>query len=218
MDQAPAYIYTPLPKADEDVRILLLRCHGRSQYDELVLLRQRERQEEGNLKDRYTALSYTWNEDPTLLESADVPSGSSERQNVLTLSGTYLPIRNNLAKAIKKLRLARCAIECGNDCRMCTRRMWIDSVCINQADPVERTLQVSIMGSIYADAEMCVAWVGEDSMERDGEAIMDVLGHFGKCADQQNFPGWGGFTGCTGCEVVRVSVVGEFVQAGANVQ
>ncbi|KAK4501256.1 hypothetical protein PRZ48_007063 [Zasmidium cellare] len=38
---------------------------------------------------------------------------------------------------------------------------WIDSICINQRDAVEKARQVSIMGHIYFQASQVVAYVGE---------------------------------------------------------
>lgn len=37
---------------------------------------------------------------------------------------------------------------------------WIDQLCINQADPVEKAAQVSVMGQIYSLTKQVVAWMG----------------------------------------------------------
>ena len=39
--------------------------------------------------------------------------------------------------------------------------LWVDSICINQLDEVERPNQVYIMGSIYKSAVECKIWLGE---------------------------------------------------------
>ena len=40
------------------------------------------------------------------------------------------------------------------------RVVWIDAVCINQSDPVEKAIQIGIMGHLYFRAESCIAFVG----------------------------------------------------------
>lgn len=42
------------------------------------------------------------------------------------------------------------------------RRIWIDALCINQRDLVERSNQVSFMGDIYSAAQNVIVWLGED--------------------------------------------------------
>lgn len=40
--------------------------------------------------------------------------------------------------------------------------LWIDALCINQADHIEREEQVRLMSDIYANAETVLIWLGED--------------------------------------------------------
>jgi hypothetical protein len=41
------------------------------------------------------------------------------------------------------------------------RRIWIDAICINQADLKERSHQVSFMKDIYQGAHAVIVWLGE---------------------------------------------------------
>jgi hypothetical protein len=41
--------------------------------------------------------------------------------------------------------------------------IWIDAICINQDDNLERSAQVQIMGSIYQTAKRLRIWLGEHS-------------------------------------------------------
>ena len=87
-------------------------------------------------KPSYEALSYTWGE-------AILP------EVLHTQSGT-LKITKNLALALHALRLkdrARC--------------LWVDSVCINQEDMLDKSRQVAMMGAIYKSATQVVCWLGE---------------------------------------------------------
>ncbi|MCJ1268791.1 hypothetical protein MMC22_008679 [Lobaria immixta] len=48
--------------------------------------------------------------------------------------------------------------------------IWIDAICINQQDPIERGAQVSIMGDVYRAAHSVVVWLGPHDKQAD-EAI-----------------------------------------------
>lgn len=41
--------------------------------------------------------------------------------------------------------------------------LWIDAICINQADLEERSAQVRIMPRIYSNADCVIVWLGDDS-------------------------------------------------------
>ena len=45
------------------------------------------------------------------------------------------------------------------------RRLWADSICINQKNIVERNEQVKIMGKIYSSAMSVLIWLGEENGE-----------------------------------------------------
>jgi Heterokaryon incompatibility protein (HET) len=51
--------------------------------------------------------------------------------------------------------------------------LWIDALCINQKDPIERGLQVMRMGLIYLNASKVLAWIGDDA--DDSEMAMAYL-------------------------------------------
>ncbi|KAK3675353.1 Folylpolyglutamate synthetase [Recurvomyces mirabilis] len=55
------------------------------------------------------------------------------------------------------------------------RALWIDAICINQQDDVERTQQVSIMAQIYSAAAGVLIWLGPDSEAKDAFHAMCCL-------------------------------------------
>lgn len=60
--------------------------------------------------------------------------------------------------------------------------MWIDAICINQADIPERNHVVGHMKNIYERADRILAWLGPES-ENGGEALLaiaSIYGHFTK--------------------------------------
>ncbi|KAE8391720.1 heterokaryon incompatibility protein-domain-containing protein [Aspergillus alliaceus] len=57
------------------------------------------------------------------------------------------------------------------------RMFWIDSICINQRDEIERTSQVSLMASIYQSADKVIAWLGEaDIYTEDAFSLIRAMG------------------------------------------
>jgi hypothetical protein len=84
---------------------------------------------------RYEALSYAW--------------GDKALRKSMTLFGKHFPITQNLYEALQHVRS-----ETSN------RTIWVDAICINQADAPERTLQVSMMGDIYKCARRVINWLG----------------------------------------------------------
>ena len=101
---------------------------------------------------KYEALSYVWGPpvDPMTVE--DISSKS------------VLRITENLFHALRILRY--------NDR---PRVLWIDALCINQSDNVEKGHQVKMMGEIYRKAENVVVWLGEEECD---EAV-DLLEELG---------------------------------------
>jgi hypothetical protein len=85
---------------------------------------------------KYEAISYTW--------------GSSTKGHLVSLGRSWLPITRNVYKILQ---------DRGSYFR--TRWLWIDAVCINQDDNVEKGIQVNIMGDIYQSAERVLVWLGD---------------------------------------------------------
>ena len=139
-----AYQYTPLPPASSAFRLLKLR-KGQGPELECELLQQ------SLLKDEhasYEALSYVW--------------GSSELVERILLDQKRLWVTDNLHSALQCLRL-----------RDRDRFLWIDAICINQADKEEQSQQVRQMGTIYKLAEGVLFWLGKATSQII--TLMDAL-------------------------------------------
>lgn len=104
----------------------------------------------------FEALSYTWGA-PGMYTTATVENSTTFFRDRPTDEATpsvqkyQLPIGKNLAEAIRHLRYE-------HDERV----MWIDAICINQADTSEKNVQVPLMGRIYSSAQRVVAWLGPE--------------------------------------------------------
>lgn len=98
----------------------------------------------------YDALSYTWGDAPPSVEC--------------DCDGTTILLRDNLAAALKFLRRPQEK-----------RYVWVDFLCINQQDNIEKSFQIPRMRSIYSRASLVVIWLGES------RALEDLLRHCKKC-------------------------------------
>ncbi|KAK0750076.1 heterokaryon incompatibility protein-domain-containing protein, partial [Schizothecium vesticola] len=84
----------------------------------------------------FEAISYTW--------------GSEPPSKAILLNGSSHAVTPN----VHALLLAR-----GSMFR--DRFLWIDSMCINQADISEKTTQLRMMASVYETAHRVISWLGD---------------------------------------------------------
>ncbi|KAK3995522.1 HET-domain-containing protein [Cladorrhinum sp. PSN332] len=88
----------------------------------------------------YEGLSYVW--------------GSQDNPRSIRINGCEFPVGGNLYSAISALRD-----------RYLDRVMWVDAICINQADKNEKGHQVQAMARIYAQARGVVVWLGAGTLK-----------------------------------------------------
>lgn len=84
----------------------------------------------------FEALSYTWGE---LIFTHSLKCNSQQ-----------VPITANLDEALRHLRLSDK-----------TRYIWVDQLCINQSDVVEKAIQISKLFRIFRRASRVVVWLGQ---------------------------------------------------------
>lgn len=94
---------------------------------------------------RYEALSYVWGD----LMDTEVVGFWLDAKTSSSRHGC-LQITSSLAVALRHLRQS-------NE----SRRMWVDALCINQNDHIERSHQVLRMRDIYRLAARVIVWVEE---------------------------------------------------------
>ncbi|KAH9986835.1 heterokaryon incompatibility protein-domain-containing protein [Xylariaceae sp. FL0662B] len=61
------------------------------------------------------------------------------------------------------------------------RVIWIDALCIDQDNDVEKGSQVARMGEIFRLADRVIAWLGPE--ENDSDRAMELMGYFGSMVD-----------------------------------
>lgn len=88
----------------------------------------------------YEALSYCW--------------GSTLELCTLDLDGRKIVIRASLYSALLFLRSP-------NE----VRTLWVDAICIDQADLKEKNTQVAMMATIYNQAAKVIVWLGDPTPE-----------------------------------------------------
>ncbi|PQE32852.1 hypothetical protein CJF32_00001333 [Rutstroemia sp. NJR-2017a WRK4] len=84
----------------------------------------------------YKALSYAW--------------GSPRATQPILLNGYLYRGTLNLESALRRLRRTNSDLT-----------LWIDALCINQSNNLERTKQVSLMHEIYSEAKEVIIYLGE---------------------------------------------------------
>jgi Heterokaryon incompatibility protein (HET) len=98
----------------------------------------------------YTALSYTW--------------GDINSLTPVICNDGRIDVTTNLHNALIRLRHPKDQVL-----------VWADAICINQEDVDERSKQVGLMGSIYANATNVIIWLRE--REEDTKLAFEGLRH-----------------------------------------
>lgn len=116
----------------------------------------------------YEALSYTW--------------GDLDNVTEILLGQRRFKVTTNLEIALRYLRHEKEA-----------RTLWVDAICINQADLEERSQQVLLMREIYSVAATVLAWTGEASDDSDGAmaVVEQISKHFTETSADMPLVGWG---------------------------
>ncbi|KAI1758028.1 heterokaryon incompatibility protein-domain-containing protein [Xylaria castorea] len=135
--------YSPLDLSQGEVRLLILAPGKENQPIAGTLLHTHLR-----APDPYQALSYTW--------------GSSAIQVPVTINGYHFMVNSNLYAVLLELR------EQGKEIVV-----WIDAICINQADIKERNAHVPMMHEVYSRATQVIVWLGRES--EDSNLAMALL-------------------------------------------
>lgn len=148
-------IYQPIPTAKNVVRILVLLPGTRGSRLSCTL-------QCGNLDDSkliaYEALSYAW--------------GDSQLSRLIWVNGKVMGISQNLESALEHLRHPSEP-----------RNLWVDAICIDQGNVLERNEQVALMRDIYRSAQRVLVWLGEST--EDSDLAFDLI----ETLSGDDFPG-----------------------------
>jgi hypothetical protein len=161
-------VYSSLLIVEEQIRLVRLLPRLLSDDIEIELIRA-----DLASKPQYEALSYEWGP----------PCDSTSS---VFIHGECRLVQENLWWALRYLRL---------DSQ--PRILWIDALCINQDDIVERNRQVRQMGRIYEQSSRVIVWMGYlNTIERDQDTstavtfLHDISLNYSEYAYRENQP-WG---------------------------
>ena len=105
-------------------------------------------QELGEWTHLYEALSYVW--------------GDLNNLQSISVDEHDLSITINLHAALLCLRD-----------RFIDRIIWVDAICINQGDEIEKGMQVRYMAEIYSKASRVIVWLGD--AENDSDRALEEI-------------------------------------------
>ena len=142
--------------AIEQIRLLTLFPSGRTSSNDQIDISVKCSLESVYLakKPTYIALSYTW--------------GNATPLKTILIDGKSFGVTVNLHHALSHLQQEEPV------------RLWIDAICINQGNNIEKNEQVKMMGDIYKVATKVFAWLGPAA--DDSDLAMDTLGSLGRDA------------------------------------
>ncbi|CAK4030739.1 Hypothetical predicted protein [Lecanosticta acicola] len=140
-------IYRPLKSRAKQIRVLEVYA---GQYSDPLRCKTHHRRL-GEPETKYETISYCW--------------GDATQRHTIELDGHAFDVPMSSYMALKRMRL-----EDSN------RMLWIDAVCINQANRDERQQQVAIMNKVYGQSQGNLIYLGEsDSAPEALECIHNVL-------------------------------------------
>jgi hypothetical protein len=129
-----AYQWQPLDKARQEIRVLYLQP---GVGDAPLNGQLRHVFLDDSDKPRYETISYAWG-DTALVESCLV-------------DGESIPIPASAGSALRCMRSPTH-----------TLRFWIDCICIDQNNDLEKSRQVAMMADIFHNSSMTLAHLGDD--------------------------------------------------------
>lgn len=135
---AEGYQYTPLSAHDKEIRVLILDPMPENPSD--IVSGTLNTVSLGFIEDEnapdYETVSYVW--------------GDATLRSTIQLDGHEIDVPRSAAEALRRFQHSN------------KRILWIDEICINQADLDERSQQVILMGEIYRNGIRNLIYLGED--------------------------------------------------------
>ncbi|OCL03674.1 HET-domain-containing protein, partial [Glonium stellatum] len=122
--------------SSKEIRLVILQPS--CQWSSLIQCNIYTTSLEGNPPPTYDVLSYAWH--------------GTSRTKQLQLNGEIVQPTESLESALRHLRRHEES-----------RVLWIDEMCVNQADAAERNYAVRSMRSIFQQAQNVIAWLGDES-------------------------------------------------------
>ena len=152
---APPSVYEPLNVHLKEMRLLQID-HEATQASGTIKCSLSKVSLLDGVTPTYAAISWCWGD----------PTKCSE----ITINGTLVGIPANAEKALRSV--------CSGPR---TYSIWLDAVCINQDDTVERGEQAFLMKDVYSQADSVLVWLGEDEHGKSQSAIDSIWALIAQC-------------------------------------
>jgi hypothetical protein len=133
-------LYRQLPLSGIEIRLLRLEPGVGPSKEIRASLIKYDLKELKTSAPSFQALSYTW-------------GNTSVAKNVI-INGIKLPVAENLYSFLKDQQEATQCID-----------LWVDAICINQNDLLEKNHQIPMMNMIYSAARELIIYLGEPSFD-----------------------------------------------------
>ncbi|KAH6647088.1 heterokaryon incompatibility protein-domain-containing protein [Truncatella angustata] len=156
-DFLATFTYTSLDKGKRQIRLIRFQEYATVDEDGIRLSLETHDMSECP---PYFALSYVW--------GIDAP------RHEMVINDGVLLARNSLWLALSQLKTRQVDLK--------VKYFWIDAICINQDDILERGHQVNLMGDIYSHARFVVAWLGSET--DDSHAAIKAISTYNLTTDK----------------------------------
>ena len=144
------FTHDPLTDNEREIRLLRMLPRG---VDEDTSLRYTTSRHDFESVKTFTAISYTW--------------GDAANQEAIYIHDKPFFVYRNCHHVLT------CVYRQWTLGQLESDLVWIDSICINQSDSEEKSVQVSFMGDIYAKATQVLACIGDHA--GDSEFLFEKL-------------------------------------------
>ncbi|KAI1413745.1 HET-domain-containing protein [Hypoxylon sp. FL1857] len=163
------YRYSPLPGRDY-IRVATLHP---GEFDDDIVVSFDTLPFPGDGSLRYEALSYAWG-------SKKDPLPVYVNMRRITTTG---PLQNSCRTTLPQILATKNLVIALRHLRYVDkpRLVWVDALCIHQADDAEKGPQVAMMGEIFRLAHRVVAWLGPE--ENDSNHAMELTDYLGAEVD-----------------------------------
>ncbi|RKK17927.1 hypothetical protein BFJ66_g16448 [Fusarium oxysporum f. sp. cepae] len=144
--------HSPLSQGAREIRVIRFACAAAGPVDdgEPISLELQHVSLNDNIS--YAAVSYTW--------------GTTTDPVEIKVNGCQFKITQNLHEALRQFR--RDGIESW---------LWIDAICIEQSNDLEKSWQIMEMREIFSHANIVYLWLGTGTIESD--LTMDFISRVG---------------------------------------
>lgn len=140
LEETEVYSYSPLHDPKSQIRLLFLHAPNNDSKESFV--RGTLIHTELSATPDFIALSYTWGKETVTEALSLFACGWCQKGGCCNLG--FLPITTNLSAALRRLS------------KMKIGPFWVDAICIDQSNHLEKGHQVSRMDTIYSQAETVV--------------------------------------------------------------